>query len=100
MSNVPVTDAGETTDVKFLLGVWQRTPESVRKRWAAFWSLLIAGMLVATLVIAWANRGLPPVVPDPNFPGAGGQIIFALAVVPLLAVGWLLTNRATANPYG
>jgi len=100
MSNVPVTDAGETTDVKFLVGVWQRTPESVRKRWAAFWSLLIAGMLVATLVIAWANRGLPPVVPDPNFPGAGGQIIFALAVVPLLAVGWLLTNRATANPYG
>ncbi len=100
MSNVPVTDASEAHDVKFLVGVWQRTPESVRKRWAAFWSLLIVGMLVATLVIAWANRGQPPVVPDPNYPGAWAQIIFALAVVPLLAVGWLLTNRATANPYG
>lgn len=100
MSNVVVTDASEAHDVKFLVGVWQRTPESVRKRWAAFWSLLIVGMLVATLVIAWANRGQPPVVPDPNYPGAWAQIIFALAVVPLLAVGWLLTNRATANPYG
>ncbi|MCA1735272.1 MAG: hypothetical protein LC739_03925, partial [Actinobacteria bacterium] len=86
--------------MNYIVGVWQRTPESVRKRWAAFWSLLIVGMLVATLVIAWANRGLPPAIPDPNFPGAGGQIIFALAAVPLLAVGWLLTNRATANPYG
>jgi hypothetical protein len=83
-----------------LTGFWLRTPDSTRRRWAGLWSLVILSLLIATLIIAWRSRGLPPVIPDPNFPGADGLFVFALGVVPLLAVGWLLTNRATANPYG
>jgi hypothetical protein len=58
------------------------------------------GLLIGILTISWQNRGLAPIIPDPNFPGAEGQMIYTLGLAPLLAVGWLLTARATANPYG
>lgn len=83
-----------------LTGFWHRAPDSTRRRWAGLWSFVVLGLLIATLIIAGQTRGMPPAIPDPNFPGADGLIVFALGVVPLLAVGWLLTNRATANPYG
>jgi hypothetical protein len=56
--------------------------------------------MVVTFGIAWTGIDREPLIPDPNFPGGEGQLIFALGVLPVLLVGWLLTNRATANPYG
>lgn len=72
----------------------------MRRRWAMAWSLVVLGLVAGTTTLAWIGRGLPLTIPDPNYPGAQGQIIFALGTLPLLAVGWLLTARATGNPYG
>lgn len=72
----------------------------MRRRWAMAWSLVVLGLVAGTTTLAWIGRGLPLTIPDPNDPGAQGQIIFALGTLPLLAVGWLLTARATGNPYG
>jgi hypothetical protein len=80
--------------------IWLETPDAIRKRWAGFWSLMVIGFFAATFLIAWRSRDVEPAIPDPNFPSFEGQAVFALGVLPLLGVGWLLTNRATANLYG
>jgi hypothetical protein len=72
----------------------------MRRRWALFWSLVILGLVAGTVTLAWIGRAFPLAIQDPNYPGAQAQIIFALGTIPLLAVGWLLTARATGNPYG
>ena len=72
----------------------------MRRRWALSWSLVILGLVVVTVTLAWIGRAFPLAIPDPNYPAAEAQIIFALGTLPLLAVGWLLTARATGNPYG
>ena len=86
--------------VTWLRAVWERTSETVRRRWALFWSLVILGLVAGSVLLAWIGRGLPLTIPDPNYPGAQALIIYALGTLPLLAVGWVLTARATGNPYG
>ena len=86
--------------VTWLRAVWERASETVRRRWALIWSLVTLGLVAGTVALAWVGRGLPLTIPDPNYPGAQALIIFAVGTLPLLAVGWVLTARATGNPYG